>query len=509
MDLPITISDNNWEGLTISDEHHLENLHKIAEKPIGQLSLDDNPNLLIFPQNLEEYGDKIGKQYVCEVKDGKLYTGNIMGFIGYGDTKVRIHSRFAQGDDDYFLHYMLQKVFAINLFDLKYNADEESIFDFLIYLFPAFLKRAMRQGLYKEYQTQEYNDADIRGRIDVARHIRMNVPFAGKVAYSTREYAYDNHVTQLIRHTIEFIANHPYGGGILKNDDLTKDAVTLIREATPTYGQNERRKVINLNLRPLSHPYFWEYRHLQRLCMQILRYEEIKYGRNEDEIYGVLFDGAWLWEEYVNTILTDQGYIHPQNKIHKGKISLYTDGSGVRYPDFYKGGIVLDAKYKRYAGMKLQHIDGDDLHQVITYMYILAAKHGGFIVPWVRNYEEDKPQQKTLKGYGGRMNIYGITVDSPAQNYKEYCTQMSQYENLFVRQLINVTTPKEWEVSLKELIASRIEDGESLIDVDRNRAVTLLNSAIALANLIDDKIVDFDEVEKYVRKFMHNPKVLL
>ena len=60
MDLPITISDNNWEGLTISDEHHLENLQKIAEKPIGQLSLDDNPNLLIFPQNLEEYGDKIG-----------------------------------------------------------------------------------------------------------------------------------------------------------------------------------------------------------------------------------------------------------------------------------------------------------------------------------------------------------------------------------------------------------------------------------------------------------------
>ena len=110
MDLPITISDNNWEGLTISDERHLENLQNIAEKPIGQLSLDDNPNLLIFPQNLEEYGDKIGKEYVCEVREGKLFTRNIMGFIGYGDTKVRIHSRFAQGEDDYFLHYMLQKV---------------------------------------------------------------------------------------------------------------------------------------------------------------------------------------------------------------------------------------------------------------------------------------------------------------------------------------------------------------------------------------------------------------
>ena len=435
MDLPITISDNNWEGLTISDEHHLENLQKIAEKPIGQLSLDDNPNLLIFPQNLEEYGDKIGKQYVCEVKDGKLFTGNIMGFIGYGDTKVRIHSRFAQGEDDYFLHYMLQKVFAINLFDLKYHSDEESIFDFLIYLFPAFLKRAMRQGLYKEYQTREYNDADIKGRIDVARHIRMNVPFAGKVAYSTREYAYDNHVTQLIRHTIEFISNHPYGGGILNNDDLTKDAVSLIREATPTYSQNERRKVINQNLRPLSHPYFSEYRHLQHLCMQILRYEEIKYGRNENEIYGVLFDGAWLWEEYLNTLLRDCGYKHPQNKVFSGRIHLFTDNSGARYPDFYKDGIVLDAKYKRYEDVALQRIDGDDLHQVITYMYILSARYGGLIVPGQHNKSGSRPEPKTLKGYGGSMNIYSIIVDALAQSFKAYCQQMSQYEKIFLELL--------------------------------------------------------------------------
>lgn len=428
MEQPIQIRDNNWEGLTIDDAHHLTNLLKIAEKPIGQLNIEDHPNLLIFPQNLEEYGDKIGNQYVFDVKDEKLYTGNIMGFIGYGDTKVRIHSRFAQGPDDYFLHYMLQKVFAINLFDLKYHTDEESIFDFLIYLFPAFLRRAMRQGLYKEYQTHEYNDANIKGRIDVSRHIRQNTPFAGNVAYATREYAYDNHVTQLIRHTIEFIANHPYGSGILKSDDLTKEAVLQLREATPTYSQNDRRKVINQNLRPLSHPYFGEYRHLQRLCVQILRYEEIKYGRDEDEIYGVLFDGAWLWEEYLNTILKECGYIHPQNKISRRRITLFTDGSGYRYPDFYKDGVVLDAKYKRYASLKLQNIDGEDLHQIITYMYILSAQYGGFIVPWQYNLANYRPQAKTLKGFGGSLNVYGIIVDTPASSFKVYCQQMGIYE---------------------------------------------------------------------------------
>ncbi len=456
MELPIKICDNNWDGLLIDDPHHLDNLQKIAEKPIGQLSLDDNPNLLIFPQNLEENGDKIGKEYVCEVRDCKLCTGNIMGFIGYGDTKIRIHSRFAQGEDDYFLHYMLHKVFSINLFDLKYHTDEESIFDFLIYLFPAFLKRAIRQGLFKEYQTREYNDANIRGRIDVSRHIRQNTPFAGNVAYSTREYAYDNHVTQLIRHTIEFISNHPYGGGILQNDDLTKDAVTMIREATPSYSHNERRRIVNQNLRPLHHPYFGEYRNLQRLCVQILRYEEIKYGRNEDEIYGVLFDGAWLWEEYLNTILKDCGYTHPQNKISKGRVTLFTDGSGHRYPDFYKEGIVLDAKYKRYVHLKLQSIDGDDLHQVITYMYILTANHGGFIVPWQHNIENSHPQSKRLNGYGGRMSIYGITVDAPADNFKSYCQQMAQFERDFVKQLPDWDTPTGSRERYRGLLINKI-----------------------------------------------------
>ena len=105
-----------------------------------------------------------------------------MGFVGVNDTKITIKSRFAKNcDEDYFLHYMLQKVFSINLFDLKHNTNTESIFDFLLYLFPYFLKRAVRQGIYKEYTKHEYNDANVRGVIDVSRHIRQNIPFSGNL----------------------------------------------------------------------------------------------------------------------------------------------------------------------------------------------------------------------------------------------------------------------------------------------------------------------------------------
>ena len=169
--------------------------------------------------------------------------------------------------------------------------------------------------------------------------------------------------------------------------------------------------------------------------MQILRYEEIKYGRNDDEIYGVLFDGAWLWEEYLNTILKDCGYNHPQNRMRTGRVYLFTDKTGYRYPDFYKDDIVLDAKYRRYAHLNLQKINGEDLHQVITYMYIMAANHGGVIVPWPYQEQEIQYRTKVLEGHYGKMSILGITVDTPADNYKSYCQQMAQFEREFVNHL--------------------------------------------------------------------------
>ena len=323
-------------------------------------------------------------------------------------------------------------MFAVNLFDLQFNSDEESIFDFLIYLFPAFLKRALQQGVYKEYQTRKYNDTNIKGRIDVSRHIQQNIPFAGNIAYTTREYAQDNHLTQLIRHTIEYIAQHKFAGNILSNDEDTKDAVGAICSATPTYQHTERQRVMNRNLRPVSHPYYGEYRPLQQLCLQILRQEEMKYGRDDDEIYGVLFDGAWLWEEYLNTFLSDIGFEHPRNKEGKGRKFLFTDHTGWCYPDFLSQQMVLDAKYKWYDDWS--KIQAKDLYQVISYMHVLNRDKGGYIVPvdWTSNHIPSK----LLNGKGGSMSIYGMNVDFKVDSFADYMKQMASAEKNIASEII-------------------------------------------------------------------------
>ena len=425
----IRTTDNNGSGEPFDVVLHLKNLQRLSAKPLCELDLDEHPNLLIFPSDFNTHGDDIGKQRIFTIEENRLLTGNIMGFIGYRDTQVSIHSRFTKNDNrDYLLHYMLQRVFAINLFDLKFGTDTEGVFDFLIYLFPSYLKRAMRQGVYKEYQTRNYNDANVKGRIDVARHIRQNIPFTGKVAYTTREYATNNHVTQLIRHTIDYIAGHPYSGNILYNDEETRDAISRIIQATPTYNRNELRHIININLRPVRHPYFNEYCNLQRLCLQILRHEEIKYGHDDsNQIYGILYDGAWLWEEYLNTVLKDIGFRHPKNKTGEGGKRIFADKIGCEkaMPDFHRANMILDAKYKRYSDWN--NISRDDRNQLLAYMYLYETENGGFIVP-VENPE--KILTRPLNRSSGTMSIIGMNVGNLCNSFKDFCTHMAKEEKI-------------------------------------------------------------------------------
>ena len=415
-------------------------LFPIADKTIAELCRE-NENLLIFPYSIESSDDRIGESSVMSILNTddpekvRISTGNVMGFIGVGNLQIKIKSRFDKGRDDFLLHYMLQKVLSFNLFDLSHNNEQEDVFDFIMFMFPYFLKAAMRQGVYREYQNFLHNDANLKGTIDVGRHIARNIPFVGNIAYSTREYSHDNNMTELIRHTIEFMKTKKYGQAVLNIDRETIENVNAIVEHTPLYNKNDRNSVISKNLRMKSHPYYTEYRPLQTLCLQILRMEEVKYGESDEEICGILFDGAWLWEEYVNTILSKQGFIHPENKRHKGGIYLFEGHSGIRYPDFYKEDMVLDAKYKRLGSYnKVSMVDRDDVHQVMAYMSALHVNKGGFIAP-LENKQTEIPTDR-IWGTTSNLYIFGIEVSRVSSSYADFCEQMKEKEEDFIKSIL-------------------------------------------------------------------------
>ena len=171
-------------------------------------------------------------------------------------------------------------------------------------------------------------------------------------------------------------------------------------------GAGTTERVVGQNLRPLRHPYFSEYEPLRELCLRILRRDALKYGNAADAIHGVLFDGAWLWEEYLATVL--KGFEHPKNKTKENGIPFFEKGQGhrERYPDFYNKACVLDAKYK---GKKSVSDDRNDLFQIVAYLHVLALRKGGFIVPAPERGDFESTR-RTLAGTGGELALFRLAV---------------------------------------------------------------------------------------------------
>lgn len=423
-----------------SDEEKSD-LMFISDVSISNISLENYPNLLVFPDSFQTYDSEFGNKTICRVVGDKLETESIVGFIGRNKTKLSIFSRFAgDGQADYFIHYMLQKVLKINLLNLKHTTNEDSVFDFLLYVFPLFLKKALNQGLYKKYITVVHNDEKVKGIIDINRHIRLNEPFNGRVAYKTREFSYDNEMTQLVRHTIEYIRKQTGGNEILCTDIDTRLSVNQIIIATPSFRSTDVQYIINKNIKPLVHPYYSEYSSLQRICLQILRHEELKYGMDKNDIYGVLVDAAWLWEEYLAELLNGR-YNHIVKDDAK-KFYLFKGNKQRIIPDYLSidRKIVADAKYiplernDDYSEERANAI----YYKTIAYMYRFCSKNGFLLFPHPDKDVEIKPMEIDSELYNdkcGSITKIGLRIPCNCKSYSEFVSKIQGNEKKFLHEL--------------------------------------------------------------------------
>ena len=423
-------------------KEELELIPRLREKLVGKTLADlTAEGVFVFPDTLKNSEDLSSDQFVLE-KNGDFYrTGNVMGFLGLDDERLIICSRFG-GEEDHFFLYLLAKVFDFpNIVDLKTSADDsDRLFDFLLFLFPLYLKSALRKGLFKKYIRRSYNDANIKGTIDLPRHIRQNTPFIGKVAYDRRELSADNSLLQLVRHTIEYIKGRPCGRSLLAR---AKDETELIAAATPSYKFGERSKVVFENKKaPVRHAYFREYRDLQRLCLAILRQQKQRIGGGPRPIYGILFDGAWLWEEYIASLLK-KFFHHPKNKASENAQYLFAKSKGKIYPDFIgkldeknRDRLIADAKYKP-AG----NIVGGDYLQMLAYMFRFDAKCGYFLYPEDQNESGDEvlylnsgsTYEKNVRARDDiTVTKHGLIIPREEDPYAAFAEKMKNAERIFL-----------------------------------------------------------------------------
>ena len=149
-------------------------------------------------------------------------------------------------------------------------------------------------------------------------------------------------------------------------------------------------------LQGINHPYyaeFYEELRILALCIILEHGVDLYTQNNPDDfsINGILFDGAWLWEEYLSTILVDEGFWHaiPMETLPIYALKKKEYGRRPLFPDFrlpneaskQLATIILDAKYKRGdndAGLAVRR---EDMHQCFCYMLLTGAVAGGVIYP--------------------------------------------------------------------------------------------------------------------------------
>jgi len=386
----------------------------------------------------------LGNHQQADVKQTKCWisTHNCMGVVrlrgkqGEKTVQIQIGSRFDEkSKKQFFLTYLLSKVFGgsiVDLVDLGYD----SLWDMLLaFVFRRGLLEASAVGLFKQYRTLEHNDCRVRGRIDVDRHLCRNIPFCGNVAYATHDITFNNPTNHLIRHALAKVGRK--WGGLLTGDNALAEMRHQLEQNTPTWQVRDLLPCIRCkeNRTPIKHPYFHaKYEPLRKVSLALLRDEGAGLYQQQQEAEGVIFDGSWLWEEYVWTLLQRlPDFEHPENRKRSGawvpleKVTFY--------PDFFhrEKRVVLDAKYKRHG------VDQEDAKQVFAYMFLLDAVHGGLIKPDAEQ-EDVRTSEQQIKRQGGgsaQTRWHNLVLSPPdttiTTTAKEFVSKMNQKEEAFIK----------------------------------------------------------------------------
>jgi 5-methylcytosine-specific restriction endonuclease McrBC regulatory subunit McrC len=87
---------------------------------------------------------------------------------------------------------------------------------------------------------------------------------------------------------------------------------------------------------------------------------------------------------------------------------------------------VLDAKYKN---LDEKQIDRNDIHQIISYMYVQKAELGGFVNPIKDNPNTNPIAIGQLRGYGGNVKLWELYIPQYETNFSDFQNKMKKSED--------------------------------------------------------------------------------
>ena len=161
-----------------------------------------------------------------------------------------------------------------------------------------------------------------------------------------------------------------------------------------------------------------------------------------------MFDGAWLWEEYLNTILK-KDFIHPENKTGKHRHYLFENFQSI-YPDFISKNQPKKVGDAKYIPLNGQHSYSENseratsiYYKTIAYMYRFSSNNGFLLFP---NQETSFFETYKIKETEGILKKIGLAIPQHSNDFNIFCSLMTENEIQLKNLILNEKAHSDKEV---------------------------------------------------------------
>ena len=452
----ITIQKHREDFLKANSYYCLSNIKSINELNITLQDYKDKkfPNNIFFSffKDEEKTISKNEDDLIISIKkDGENYlaqTGNYVGKFKWEGLEIDIKSRFSNT----FLERMLN--FANDIFlddvsitDNKIDKDFDISKYIIYYMFVQNLEKAFLLGLPKAYKSIEHHEMKLKGKIDINKFIKYDIPFQGKISSVSREQKEIQEIIDVLYKAVKIIDKN--NKAFLKNISHIK--THLKQYKSNNYVSNE---TINraLKSKALQNPIFAPYKKVLEYARFIINGNNIEKNDGTQQTFGFIINVAELFEIYITKLLQKE---FSDWYVESPKIELYSTPQMFYQrkiiPDIVmkkaSDVLVFDTKYKK---MTMQgknkngagDVDRNDFFQINTYMSYYQnhpdkynVKIGGLLYPIEKSFKENKDichSQTWFGNLNSKFIVDGIDLSDLKEDNENKFASIVKREQKFI-----------------------------------------------------------------------------
>jgi len=381
------------------------------------------------------------RDWSAQEREYYIQTGLYAGVLFHKGCKFNITTKYGET----FLKRMLNFVNDVYVDTEQLQSkpeDSKNPFLFIVaYLFLQSLEKATVIGLPQEYRELQQRSHKVRGRIDIAKFLKRDIPFRGKLTTTYRDRLFVQEIVDVLYLTLHKLGM--YYGVEIHNRILGLHQ--LIKQNHSGRAANYDLIQSAKNHQVLSNPLYSNFRNVLEYAEILLLDKELISDGDPQKLAtsGYLFDIAELFELYLEKLLTrhfPEWSVNGQEELPIYQNQFY---SRSMFPDLvmrHRGNgstIVLDAKFKQ-MNFRNQDVDRTDLHQIHSYSGYFKDQliSSGLIYPLSSDLDIEMSHSNSI--YGTRKNATKFIVDGIYVSENQSLKELIKSEEAFISRISNI-----------------------------------------------------------------------